>query len=264
MSASVAKANIIDLRQTAAAAPAAAIVLVEPIRTSRMRKMSQSLIAKLLPTKKPESIFYLHPISSGILGGLLAVIIISVVLPALPAPVASPVAQAAPAPVSSQAPSAPAAAPPKARAPAKPTDHLSINRIGINAPVISVDLTKDGAIDVPKTLWQVGHYDKSAAVGATGTAVIVGHSGAPGQVGVFEHINRIQVGDIITYTRVDGSSISYRVTSSAAYPVNNDTARLLVAPTSVSSLNLVSCYGNWDQVAFKYDQRWIVKSELVK
>jgi LPXTG-site transpeptidase (sortase) family protein len=263
VSASVARSNIIDLRPSAAAAPAVAAVEVEPNQTSRIKFLRSSLIAKLIPAKKSGSIGYLHPVSSGILGGLLAIIIIGVILPSLPAQAVSPVAQAAPAPTSSQTASAPAVLP-KVHAPAKPTDQLIINRLGTNASVSSIGLTKDGAIDTPKTLWQVGHYDKSTAVGATGTAVIVGHSGAPGQVGVFEHINRVQVGDIISYTRVDGTSVSYRVTSSAAYPVNDDTARLLVAPTSYASLNLISCYGNWDQAAFKYDQRWIVKSELVK
>ncbi|MEO7618006.1 MAG: class F sortase [Candidatus Saccharibacteria bacterium] len=263
MSASVARSNIIDLRPSAATAPAVAAVEVEPKPISHIKILGSSLLAKLLPAKKPEGISYLHPVSSGILGGLLAVIIIGVVLPSLPAQAVSPVGQVAPALAPSQTPTAPAIVA-KAKAPVKPTDHLLINRIGINASVSSIGLTKEGAIDTPKTLWQVGHYDKSAAVGATGTAVIVGHSGAPGQVGVFEHINRVQVGDIISYTRIDGTSVSYRVTSSAAYPVNDDTARLLVAPTSYASLNLISCYGNWDQAAFKYDQRWIVKSQLVK
>jgi LPXTG-site transpeptidase (sortase) family protein len=263
VSASVARSNIIDLRSSAATAPAVAAVRVEPRRASRYKVLHNWLVAKFIPTKKPDGIGYLHPVSSGILGGLLAAVIIGVVLPSLPAQAVSPLAQAAPAPASSQSPTAPVVLS-KVHAPAKPTDHLIINRLGTNASVSSIGLTKDGAIDTPKTLWQVGHYDKSAVVGATGTAVIVGHSGAPGQVGVFEHINRVQVGDIITYTRVDGTSVSYRVTSSTAYPVNDDTARLLVAPTSYASLNLISCYGNWDQAAFKYDQRWIVKSELVK
>lgn len=206
---------------------------------------------------------YFHPVSLGILGGVLGIIIIGVVLPSLPAKVASPVAQVAPAQTPSLAPAA-APAPVKSSTPATPSDHLTINRIGINAPVTSVDLTKEGAIDTPKTLWQVGHYDKSAVVGAAGTAVIVGHSGAPGQVGVFENISHILAGDIITYTHIDGTSVSFRVISSRAYSVNNDTAKLLVAPTAAASLNLISCYGNWDQKSYSYDQRWIVKSELIK
>lgn len=249
MPASVASHNILDLRSVATPNHTESIVRAAP------KKQKQF--------KKPSGRLFFHPVSLGLLGGLLAAFIIGVVLPSIPAKVVSPVAQAAPTLTPSQVP-APAAAPVKSTAPAKPTDHLTINRIGINAPVTSVDLTKEGAIDTPKTLWQVGHYDKSAVVGATGTAVIVGHSGAPGQVGVFENISHILAGDVLTYTRIDGTTVSFRVISSRAYPLNNDTAKLLVAPTAIASLNLISCYGNWDQKSYSYDQRWIVKSELIK
>ena len=253
MYAPVAKANILDLRGAAVLLkPKMAVAAVNHTFVARSNKPQKSKRFKL----------FLHPVSFGILGGLLAVISIGVFVPMLPAKAISSVDQAVPIkpPVSSNAP---VIASPKNPAIAKPTDRLSINRIGTDAPVIQIGLTGAGAIDTPKTLWQVGHYSGSAIVGANSSAVIVGHSGAPGQVGVFEHIDRILVGDIIQYTKADGSAISFRVTSSKAYQVNDETAHSLVASTSNPSLNLISCYGHWDKSTQEYDQRWIVKAAKI-
>lgn len=249
MPGSVAKSNVIDLRQNAASQHKKAAVL--PVSGE---KKSSSRAHILSP---------LHPASLGLLGGLVAVLTIGIVIPNLPAKVVSPVMQK-----TSNLTASPTAAKPSnvapAAKPAIPTDRVTINRIGTNAPIVAVGLTSAGAMDTPKTLWQVGRYDKGAVVGANGTAVLVGHSGAPGQVGVFEHIDRIQVGDIVTYTRVDGTTISFRATSSQAYPVNEDTAKLLVAATTKSSLNLISCYGKWNASTKEYAQRWIVKAQRIE
>lgn len=254
MSARVAKANILNLRDAA---------IFHETKMAALPIAGQLPNIEIKATKLKRSIFLLHPTSLGILGGLLGVIIIGVVVPALPARAVATPSQPVPAstPVASAAPTT---SPAKATAIVHPTDRLTINRLGTNAPIIQVGLTKAGAIDTPKTLWQVGHYSNSAVVGANSTAVLVGHSGAPGQVGVFEHINRIQVGDIITYTRADGTAISFKAVSSHAYPVNDASARTLVAGTPEPSLNLISCYGHWDQTTEEYDQRWIVKAQLVK
>lgn len=214
-------------------------------------------------TPKPSTRLLLHPVSLGLLGGLVAVLTIGLVIPNLPAKVVSPVTQKTSNLTTSPITAKPSNVASEAK-PATPTDRVTINRIGTNAPIVAVGLTSAGAMDTPKTLWQVGRYDKGAVVGANGTAVLVGHSGAPGQVGVFEHIDRIQVGDIVTYTRVDGTTISFRATSSQAYPVNDDTARLLVAATTKSSLNLISCFGKWNASTKEYDQRWIVKAQRIE
>jgi LPXTG-site transpeptidase (sortase) family protein len=211
------------------------------------------------PSPRPHSKTFLHPVSLGLLGGLLSILIIGLVIPFLPAKVVSPVTQKTSSTSVSPTTAQPVSVNPAAK-PALPSDRVTINRIGTNAPVIAVGLTSSGAMGTPKTLWQVGRYDKGAVVGASGTAVLVGHSGAPGQVGVFEHIDRIKVGDIVTYTRIDGTTISFRAISTEAYPVNDQTAQFLVAPTAKSSLNLISCYGKWDASTQEYDQRWIVKT----
>ena len=203
----------------------------------------------------------IHLISLGLLSGLLATIIINSVPPrqAVASPVILSPAQA------SDKVAAPAPAPTaRAAIPAKPTDRLLIPSLGVNAGVMTLGLTAGGALDVPKTLWQVGWYRGGVKPGDNGTAIFDGHSGAPGQYGVLENLSRVKVGQILTYSYVDGRTLTFKVVSSRAYPETQASAERLFAKTVTPSLNVISCYGRWNPKTEDYDQRWIITSELVK
>ena len=201
----------------------------------------------------------IHPFTLGIAAGVVAVFAIASIVPHLGAKTNVPIVPAAhAASVTMPAPTAK----PTAAIIAKPADRLQIAALGVNAPVMTVGLL-NGALDTPKTLWQVARYKASVAAGDNGTTIVVGHSGAPGQVGVFEHLSRLKTGDIITYKYVDGRMVTYRVLTSAAYPNSPAGATVLFANTATPSLNLVSCYGHWDAGSQTYAQRWIVTAALV-
>jgi len=202
----------------------------------------------------------IHLISLGLLSGLLATMIINFVPPRQAA--ASP-AILSPAQAGDKV-TAPASAPAaRAAIPARPTDRLLIPSLGVNGSVMTLGLV-GGALDVPKTLWQVGWYRGSVKPGDNGTAIFDGHSGAPGQYGVLEHLSRLKVGQTLTYSYVDGRTLTFRVTSSRAYPETQASAETLFAKTVTPSLNVISCYGHWNPKSEDYDQRWIITSELVK
>jgi len=201
----------------------------------------------------------LHAVSAGVLAALIAVCAISF-LPRQshfePAPAAIAATSVEPAPT-------PAAAPILASKPkvATPVDRLSIPTLGINAPIIHVGLVA-GQLDAPKTLYQVGWYQGSSWPGKSGTAVIDGHSGAPGQVGVFEHLNRLKPGSFITITAANGVQTTFIVRTSGAFPANEATAAQAFTQTLAPTLNLISCYGKWNPANQSYDQRWIVTAVL--
>lgn len=200
----------------------------------------------------------MHPVTMGILAGLAAAFTIAVLQPRHNARLASP----PPATPAVQAAAAtPTPTPPPATPAPRPADRIVIPALGVNAPIMQLGLVA-GALDTPKTLWQVGHYNASASPGSPGTAILVGHSGAPGQVGVFEHLDRLKIGDHLTYRYLDGRTFTYAVATSAAYPVNTATAALLYKNTPAPTLNLVSCYGDWDAATKEYDERWIVTATL--
>jgi sortase (surface protein transpeptidase) len=113
-------------------------------------------------------------------------------------------------------------------------------------------------------LYQVGVYAGGPWPGQPGTAVVDGHSGAPDQVGVLEHLNRVKVGDMVTMVNVSGQKTLFKVTTSKAYPATAATAGVLFAKTTTATMNIISCYGNWDAKSQTYDQRWLLTTELVK
>ena len=142
---------------------------------------------------------------------------------------------------------------------AKPTDRVLIPSLGVNAPLVSVGLVY-GALGTPNSMWQVGEYSGGVQPGLPGVSILVGHSGAPGQWGVFEHLSSLAVGQTVIYQTAAGQKTTFTVTSSAAYPVNQVGSHALFDPASGSVLRLVSCYGNWNPTTKEYDQRWIVSA----
>jgi len=199
----------------------------------------------------------LHPVSAGIVAALMAICAISATprpshFEALPAALAA--SGPSPSPLAAPVTSSPT---PAVHHPAPPTDRLRIPALGINAPIIHLGITA-GQLDAPKTLYQVGWYQGSPWPGRPGTAIIDGHSGAPGQVGVFEHLSRLKPGSLVSVTTAAGASTTFVVRTSAAFPNNQTTANQFFAQTTGPTLNLIGCYGTWDATLSTYDQRWIV------
>ena len=147
---------------------------------------------------------------------------------------------------------------------AKPVDRLQIPAIGVNAPIISIGLTSDGSLDAPKTLYKVGIYTGGPWPGQNGTAIVDGHSGSPVQHGVLEHINKLKIGDLISVVETSGKTTRFAVTATQAYPAVASTAGVLFAKTTTPTMNLISCYGNWNDKTQEFDQRWIVKAALTQ
>ena len=166
------------------------------------------------------------------------------------APAVAKTVSATPAPQSKSAPAASVA---------KPTDRVLIPSLNVNAPLVGVGIVH-GALGTASTMWQVGEFTGGVQPGQPGLAIFVGHSGAPGQWGVFEHLSALKVGQTVIYQTAGGQRTSFTVTSSAAYPVNDTGVNALFGPVSGSVLRLVSCYGNWNRATQEYDQRWIVSA----
>ncbi|MBW4061739.1 class F sortase [Candidatus Saccharibacteria bacterium] len=263
------RAHAVDLRPqgmarapgTATAAsslmPQPGILLPKP--HLRLPKLSFSLPRFKLRLVRPKLAF--HPLTLGILAGVVAIFGIALIVPHVGAKVAAVPSLAAPAALAAKATPTPKPVAAPANLATRAVDRLAIPELGINAPIVGLGLV-NGALDTPKTLWQVGHYNASSAAGSLGTAILVGHSGAPGQRGVFEHLDKLQPGDTLSYTYSDGRKFTYQVLTSSAYPVNQTTADKLFHQTANPTLNLISCYGHWDTRARDYDQRWIVTAQL--
>lgn len=161
---------------------------------------------------------------------------------------------------SAQSPSAPSLA----ASPAVATDRLIVSALGINAPVAHLGVARDGTIAVPDNLWQVSLFNQYQTPGQVGNAIIDGHTGAPGQIGVFRNLPKLAVGDLVTYQQASGLQYSYKVTSLASYRVNDPAVKAdIYAPTSQARLHLITCDGVWTARTYSYARRLVVDAILV-
>jgi LPXTG-site transpeptidase (sortase) family protein len=136
-----------------------------------------------------------------------------------------------------------------------------VSSIGVNAPVEGLGTTADGLIAVPQAYGMVGWYNKGVVPGQDGPAVLVGHYTA-GSGGVFDNLNNVKEGDLVTVTNGHGESFTYKVTKMTEYDKDKVPMNELFKKGNGSRLEIITCAGKWQ--ANNYDKRLVVTAELVR
>ena len=147
--------------------------------------------------------------------------------------------------------------------------YLNIEKLGIrNARVLSMGLTKEGALDTPIGIFDVGWYNRSSKPGNGGVIVIDGHNGGPNVHGVFKDLNKLYADDLIVIERGDGEKFTYKVVDNKQVPLEEANDYMATAFTSpvkgTESVTLISCIGGWLQTQQTYDHRQFTRASLVK
>lgn len=145
-----------------------------------------------------------------------------------------------------------------------PVARIAIPRIGVDAEIVTLNLTPDGAMDVPDDPEQVAWYDFTAKPGQPGNAVLSGHldyyNYGPA---VFWDLHTLQPGDQVAITLQDGSVVEYEVTGLQSYPVAEMPMSVILAPTETPSLTLITCAGFFDAAVGEYTERLVVRAVQV-
>jgi len=90
------------------------------------------------------------------------------------------------------------------------TDALIVPTIGLNSPMIDIDLDPDGVLTPPADYTEVGYWANSAVPGAgSGQTVVTGHTVHTGG-GVMNRLADVADGDPLQI-RYDGGLVDYRV-----------------------------------------------------
>ena len=139
---------------------------------------------------------------------------------------------------------------------------LVIPRLAIDAPIIAVGLTQDGAMDVPQQASDVGWYEYSQRPGQKGNAVLAGHLDWYGVNGVFWRLAEAQVGDAVIIRGADRQERAYHVEWRRSYPAGDGVAVVgeVFEPLERASLTLITCSGRWNPAAQRYDARVVVRA----
>ncbi|WP_088987916.1 class F sortase [Micromonospora chokoriensis] len=142
---------------------------------------------------------------------------------------------------------------------------IEIPRIGVAATIMPLGTNPDGTVQVPPLdqADKAGWYEPGASPGETGNAVIVGHvdSAVLGPA-VFFDLGALVPGDTITVRRTDGVPATFTVDSVSSYPKTAFPTELVYGPSDRPSLRVVTCGGQFDEVAKSYPDNIVVFATL--
>ncbi|MER6951419.1 class F sortase [Nonomuraea sp. NPDC000554] len=141
---------------------------------------------------------------------------------------------------------------------------IVIKRLGINAPVESLGLAKDGTIQVPTgdNPNLVGWYRNMSTPGEAGPAVMLGHKDTRTRSAVFSRLYEIKNGDTIEVKRQDRTTAVFTVggveqASKKTFP----TQRVYGNQTN-AQLHLITCGGTYNRNIGHYTDNIIVYATM--
>lgn len=138
-------------------------------------------------------------------------------------------------------------------------ERLTMDGLGVDAPVVEVGVDEDGLVDVPDDGSLVGWYRWSAAPGGPGTTVLVGHvdTAADGPGALFD-LARTEAGQRLQMRSTDGSVRAYAVVSLQSYPKTALPAAELFRRDGDPALVVVTCGGPFDRATRTYAENVVV------
>lgn len=141
---------------------------------------------------------------------------------------------------------------------------LKIPRLKVNTVIRSVGLTPTGAMGIPKVPSETSWYMYGPKPGEIGSAVIAGHvNWYSGAKGIFERINTLKPGDIITVQDDKGIITSFAVSKIRTIGEKADATSVFRSYDGKAHLNLVTCSGIWNKKTRSYSKRFVVFAEKI-
>lgn len=144
---------------------------------------------------------------------------------------------------------------------AEPT-RLAVPTVGIDTPLRGIDLDPAGVLVPPSDGTLAGWYRSGPAPGDVGPAVLTGHVDSVAGPAVFFRLRDVAVGDPVSVTRADGTTIRFTVTRVARFPKGAFPTGEVYAPTPRAELRLITCGGAFDRAARSYLDNVVVYATL--
>jgi len=138
--------------------------------------------------------------------------------------------------------------------------YLIIPKLGVDARILAVGVTANGALGTPANVFDTDWYDESAQPGQEGAMLIDGHISSWTTRGVFYGLNTLLPGDMIDIQGGNGAIFTYKVVKTQIYDANNVDMGAALSPIDPTKpgLNLISCTGDVISGTSKFNERIIV------
>ncbi len=142
---------------------------------------------------------------------------------------------------------------------------MVINKIGVNADVVTYGLDANLIPEVPLNSHDVAWYDFSAAPGSGGNAVFAGHVTWNGRA-VFYHLDELAPGDEVVLEAANGKRLSYTVSQVFLVDPHDPNSLAVMSSTATDTMTIITCGGSPYYVGglFRYDytNRLVVRARL--
>ena len=136
---------------------------------------------------------------------------------------------------------------------------IKIPAINVSSPILSVGLTDDGAMAVPKRPDEAAWFNLGPRPGEAGSAVISGHYGWKNNIpAAFDNLYKLKKGDQVYVEDERGATTIFVVRESKVYGENQNASDVFGSSDGKSHLNLITCAGVWDKTQKSYSNRIVV------
>lgn len=141
---------------------------------------------------------------------------------------------------------------------------IEIPAINVKTTVEQVGTLKDGRMDVPKNPGNVGWYEPGTLPGAPGNAVLAGHVDDLTSPAVFYDLHKLKNGDKIMVTDTDGQTLTFEVYDQKTFPRLDAPIEDIFGFSFASTLNLITCSGDYDPETTERAERTVIYTKLVE
>ena len=138
---------------------------------------------------------------------------------------------------------------------------LLIARIAVDAKVEARGLDANRNLATAKDFRDVAWYNLGPAPGEPGNAILNGHVNWWTGSAVFTRLSELRPGDKVVVLRADGMRLTFRVTARTIVTANTRVASLF-APSTASTITLITCSGRWDPRIGSDTHRLLVSAVL--
>ncbi|TDD17640.1 class F sortase [Nonomuraea diastatica] len=141
---------------------------------------------------------------------------------------------------------------------------LVIKRLGVNAPIRSVGLAKNGTIQVPpaNNANLVGWYRNMSTPGEAGPAVLLGHKDTKTSPAVFNRLPELKHGDTIEVKRQDKTTAVFTVGGVEQASKKTFPTQRVYGSQENAQLHLITCGGTYDRRTGHYTDNVIVYATM--
>jgi sortase (surface protein transpeptidase) len=154
-----------------------------------------------------------------------------------------------------------------------PLARMIIEKIGVDAPIITIGMDQNNVPQVPSGPYEVGWYDWSSKPGWGDNAVFSGHVdwtiNGQAVIGVFYYLRDLGLDDVIKIVLEDGTEYRYKVTGNQAIEENDSRAIDWMGHTTNDAITLITCGGVWirdtsNPLGGHYTMRQVARAELMQ